>query len=84
MIERDKIKCTECKWIGKWDDVLQATNPFDSDDIIFGCPSCKSVDQFRYVCDEPGCKEEVSCGTATDEGYRRTCGKHCPEREPRE
>jgi hypothetical protein len=33
------------------------------------------------MCDEPGCKEEITCGTPTPTGYRRTCGKHLPKRE---
>lgn len=30
------------------------------------------------MCDEPGCKEPISCGTPTPGGYRRTCSEHCP------
>jgi len=28
------------------------------------------------LCDEPGCKQFISCGFPTESGYRRTCGKH--------
>lgn len=28
------------------------------------------------TCDEPGCKEEATCGWPADIGYRRTCAKH--------
>ena len=34
------------------------------------------------VCDEPGCKERSTCGTPTKDGYRRTCNKHWPQKEP--
>lgn len=30
------------------------------------------------MCDEPGCKEPITCGTPTPSGYRRTCSEHCP------
>lgn len=30
------------------------------------------------MCDEPGCKEEITCGTPTPTGYRRTCSTHAP------
>lgn len=30
------------------------------------------------MCDEPGCKEPISCGTPTPTGYRRTCSDHYP------
>ena len=31
------------------------------------------------ICDEPGCCDQVSCGTPTENGYRSTCGKHAPK-----
>ena len=33
------------------------------------------------LCDEPGCYDEISCGTPTPDGYRSTCSKHAPNRE---
>lgn len=44
----------------------------------YGCPECRCIDPFVYVCDEPGCDEECSCGTPTEKGYRMTCSKHAP------
>ena len=35
--------------------------------------------EWQTRCDEPGCKEQVSCGTPTPTGYRNTCGKHRPK-----
>ena len=32
-------------------------------------------------CDEPGCRERITCGTRTTTGYRRTCSKHRLKRE---
>ena len=60
------------------DELLEAENPFDPSDIVFGCPACKSVDCFDFCCDEPGCWEPIICGINTDDGYRQTCSKHLP------
>lgn len=29
-------------------------------------------------CDEQDCLKQITCGTLTEEGYRRTCGDHRP------
>jgi len=73
-----KLKCKECGWGGTPDELLEAENPFDPSDIVFGCPACKSVDCFDFCCDEPGCWEPIICGINTDDGYRQTCSKHLP------
>ena len=31
------------------------------------------------LCDEPGCFEEISCGTPIEGGYRSTCYEHMPK-----
>lgn len=77
----DRVKCKECHWKGKLTELLQAKNPFDSEYTITGCPECKSVDSTSIVCDEPGCWENISCGTPTKNGYRSTCHKHAPSYE---
>ena len=74
-----KQTCGVCDWHGTSDEVLRAPNPFDPDEVLWGCPKCKSVDQLYLVCDEPDCWDTVSCGTPTPNGYRSTCGKHRPE-----
>lgn len=33
------------------------------------------------ACDEPDCREQVTCGTPTPDGYRSTCFDHRPIRE---
>ena len=73
-----KFKCKECSWHGMDSELLHAPNPFDIDELVVGCPHCKSVDSMVLVCDEPGCWLEVSCGTPTQKGYRSTCGEHQP------
>ncbi len=74
-----KVKCNECGWKGLDIDALEAANPFSPQDIIAGCPECKSVDTLDVVCDELGCWQLANCGTPTDNGYRTTCNKHSPK-----
>ena len=83
-----KVKCDErhCGWHGLDDEILIAPNPFDSDEMLQGCPNCKQVNCMLVVCDEPDCWSEVSCGwptldgepcnSGTGNGYQQTCGKH--------
>lgn len=77
-LEKDKLKCDQCQWDGRYDDVLTASNPFDEDETIYGCPRCHSIDSFNLLCDEPGCKDVVCCGMNTEDGYRNTCHQHAP------
>lgn len=35
-------------------------------------------DDIGMICDEPGCINQATCGSPTDNGYRHTCGKHAP------
>ena len=72
-------KCTECNKIFEMDEILKAENPFYKQELIYGCPECFSIDSFLVICDEVGCKDVVTCGTPTKEGYRGTCGKHKPK-----
>ena len=78
--EKDKAKCRECYWKGRYVEVLEAENPLDKDEIVSGCPQCKSVDTIESVCDEPGCWLGVSCSTPVKGKvrYRSTCGEHAP------
>ena len=75
-----KAVCIErhCNWTGRYLDVLQAPSPFDETDVLYACPACRTVDSVRVACDEPGCWRESTCGTNTENGYRRTCGEHLP------
>lgn len=76
---KNKIRCTDCSWIGEDTELLEGAHPFDPGPI-FGCPKCKSAIgiQMETLCDVPGCGEIAGCGTPTSEGYRWTCGKHRP------
>jgi hypothetical protein len=72
-------KCRECEWIGETTQLLQAENPFELGDTLYGCPKCRSVNCFIRLCDEQGCTRDASCGWPSEEGYRQTCGKHWKE-----
>lgn len=60
---------------------MTISNEFDlnmKDDIV---KAYKSGDEAKMkealsLCDEPGCFDEISCGWPSENGYRRTCGKH--------
>ncbi len=73
-----KFYCRECDWRGL--EPLRAVNPFseDEDDVMHGCPKCREPNRIGVACDEPDCWEPATCGTATPNGYRKTCGKHRP------
>ena len=79
-VELNKRRCRECGWVGRARDVLRGRNPFDLDYEIFGCPSCKEIDELVEVCDEPGCEREATIGTPSSAGYRRVCREHDPGR----
>lgn len=84
MTQKEKVVCTErrCGWHGTNDEMLVSPNPFEPDDTIIGCPSCKGVDTLVVACDVEGCWKESTCGFPTPEGYRRTCGVHYRELNP--
>lgn len=69
-------ECKNCNHIVNDDELLAATNPFDADDVIYGCPNCKSIEGFHNICDEPGCRQHAGCGWPSPTGYRRTCYEH--------
>jgi hypothetical protein len=81
MNDNKKVVCHDwnCQWHGLLRDALKANHPFIEAEIIYGCPDCKQTETIYEACDEPGCWKESSCGTPTENGYRRTCGKHCPK-----
>ena len=78
-----KLKCMElkCTWHGLQERLLIASNPFNKNEEIYGCPKCQSINSLALACDEPGCWQSVTCGTPTEDGYRNTCGKHAPHVE---
>ena len=73
------FECDYCGHVMKEADVLmtKVPRPKGGDPaVISQCPECGELACFTNVCDEPGCKAEATCGWPTDNGYRRTCGKH--------
>jgi hypothetical protein len=82
-LENQKISCDTCGAEFLQPELLQAVNPFDAEDSVFGCPKCNHCNEgFTVLCDESGCKKDASCGFPTGDnddefgGYRRTCGDH--------
>lgn len=73
----EKLTC-ECGWHGTNGQVLKAPHPFDPTDDVWGCPQCRQIGTFSLACDEPDCWFDVSCGTPTASGYRKTCSQHRP------
>ena len=71
-----RFRCEVCDAIIPKGELMSAPSPFDPEDIIYGCPQCKSVAGFDEVCDEPGCVKPSSCGFQSEAGYRRTCYDH--------
>ena len=76
----DKVRCENCGWHGTLDQALHEKSPF-SEEMLDGCPKCKTADTLRLVCDAFGCAALSTCGTPTANGYRFTCGKHRPENQ---
>ena len=35
----------------------------------------------EMLCDEPGCKKRITCGTPTKNGYRNVCSQHYSDLE---
>ena len=68
--------CQSCDWTGDDEALLRASSPFDAATVIYGCPTCKAVDDIVNACDESGCQSEATCGFPAPGGYRRTCGRH--------
>jgi len=71
-----RCKCTECGRVIPTSKMLIAPHPFDSDDIVSGCPHCQSIEKFVLLCDVHGCSEIASCGWPSEDGYRATCYNH--------
>lgn len=64
-----KVKCKECGWKGGSEKLLHAFNPFDKNEMILGCPSCKSIDSEERVCENKDCWSIASMGNPTKNGY---------------
>jgi hypothetical protein len=74
--------CNECDHhLTSADQILRGPNPFDPDDVVLGCPACKSVNELARACYFEDCWQKVSCGTPTKDGYKWSCSKHKPEAE---
>ena len=61
--------------------VLTAPNPFDPDDIVVGCPNCRSVGTMVQCCQVEGCGRRADSGNPGGYGYRyfHACWRHAPK-----
>ena len=73
-----KFKCDDrsCGWRGFELDILVADNPFVKGEKLYACPHCQQMENLDLVCEIEGCWEQATCGTPTEKGYLRMCGKH--------
>jgi hypothetical protein len=70
-------KCNECDAVFDPATFLRAMSPFDSHDELLGCPSCRQcTDGFTRICDADRCRNTVTCGWPSKDGYRQTCYEH--------
>lgn len=70
-------RCEFCMAVSVESKLLRGPNPFDAEDELIGCPSCKSVEGFIELCEIEGCLNGATCGGPGSDGvYRRTCGDH--------
>jgi len=72
----DRWGCAECDWSGTADAILEAPSPFDPDQVLCGCPECRTVGSLERLCDAPGCKNGASMGLPTATGYVTVCWDH--------
>lgn len=71
-----KYRCNECGDYCEDKELLVATNPFDGEEMIYGCPQCKCVNEMVRVCDHAGCRDDATCGMPTEKVYKHLCGFH--------
>ena len=76
----EKWLCSRCGNVcGK---PLSAPSPFDFDDYLQGCPTCKAAETLSQACQIGACKNEATSGTNGGHGYRYvwTCHIHHPNK----
>ena len=71
-----RLRCGACEVEIEDSQRLTAPNPFDGTDVLFGCPTCKSVDTWTRMCDVEGCRRIVSCGYPDGDRYWMVCLDH--------
>jgi hypothetical protein len=72
-----RFRCDVCNEVTGASDILSAENPWDSDQGIWGCPNCKSANEFTRVCDVDGCSDSVLIGSVAGDGlYHFRCMEH--------
>lgn len=63
-------RCSECAARVPHMEALQAPDPFDEGEILFGCPRCRSVNTLEVACIADGCHAPTAMGVPGRGGYR--------------
>jgi hypothetical protein len=69
-------KCMQCGTVSLGSQMLTAPSPFDPEDTLTACPKCKSMDEWKEMCEIDGCDNGATMGMNTENGYKRLCYKH--------
>jgi len=80
----NKYICTNCHRNLYENELLVAQHPFDEEEKVYGCPTCKALDEIYCACDRDECWSKATCGTSTANGYLRVCGSHYRIEEEKE
>ena len=73
-----KWLCNECGGIAF--EILSAPSPFDQNDTIHACPTCRTVENLTAACQYPDCSKPAGGGYTGGLGYRYAwlCWDHSP------
>ena len=79
MTDKSKYKCGNCDTITQIENILKAPSPFSARDILWGCPNCKSAEDFERVCDADACEGTNVSGMPIGDEYKFLCRLHAPD-----
>ena len=71
-----RYKCKGCNAVLDINQVLEAKNPFCSDDIIRGCPQCFDIENFQAMCYDSDCMNTATSGFTKGDEYVFACSHH--------
>lgn len=73
---QQKWICHACNTVNTDNEVLKAKHPFLPATTVYGCPTCREIEELEGICSAKGCLSKVTTGLPTKSGYRWVCGKH--------
>lgn len=56
-------RCLACREVVFEPDLLRAPNPFNEEETLTGCPSCRRCGVFELVCAVPECVRAATVGS---------------------